>query len=128
MKSIFTIILLLCSLLFSTAYAGGITTKGVIAGIDEAPNKAESVIYPNPAINYIYVQLDLLDANLVNPVIEVRNILGNVMTAQAEKYEENVYRVDVADFPVGYYLLTISCDNCSDGNGRYKESLKFLKQ
>lgn len=88
-----------------------------------------AVLYPNPATDYLYVRIDLLKNQISSPSFEVRNILGNEMSIRPEQYRADTYRIPVSEFPSGYYLLTISCNDCSNTEqSTFKESYKFLKQ
>jgi len=128
MKKLFTVLLIGFLVYFQVT---GLAAKNVHTqnnkdthfNIDE-----NAVLYPNPATDYLYVRIDLLKNQFSSPAFEVRNILGNQMPIRSEQYREDTYRIPVSDFPSGYYLLTISCNDCSGEQSNYKESYKFLKQ
>lgn len=78
-------------------------------------------LYPNPAINYLYIRFDSLKSEHVN--LTVRNIIGNEMNPDRENVEQDAIRLKVDNFPPGYYLVTLS-----DENSRFKRVYKFLKR
>ncbi len=127
MKKLSTVLLIMFLAYFQVsgiAASHANTSEGTTQfNIDE-----NAVLYPNPAVDYLYVRVDLLRNQFNSPSFEVRNILGNNMPTRAEQYRGDTYRISVSDFPSGYYLLTISCNECGDEQGINKESYKFLKQ
>lgn len=129
MKRVFTILLVVFLGYFQVSglAAGNESTykikNTIYSDIDE-----NAVLYPNPATDYLYVRVDLLKNQFSSLSFEVRNILGNQMSIRAEQYREDTYRITVNDFPSGYYLLTISCNECPGDQSSSKESYKFLKQ
>lgn len=121
---------------FLIGFLGYFQVSGIAAGHTHANESTyhfnideNAVLYPNPAIDYLYVRIDLLKNRFDAPDFEVRNILGNAMSIRVEQYRPDTYRIPVSEFPSGYYLLTISCNDCSSSErSSYKESYKFLKQ
>ena len=93
-------------------------------------NDADAVVYPNPSIDHIFVRLDLISPELGNYAFdfEIRSILGNMMPVKAERVDTYNYRIDTGDYPSGYYLLMIRCQDCSTEKGNFKKVFKFLKQ
>lgn len=129
MKRLFTVFLIICLGYFQVSglavgdkswYASENTSN---VSLDE-----NAVLYPNPAVDYLYIRVDLLKNQFSSPSFEVRNILGNQMPTRVEQYREDTYRISVSEYPSGYYLLTISCSDCSGEQSNYRESYKFLKQ
>ena len=78
-------------------------------------------LYPNPATEFVDVQLDHLPA--ANISVAVHNIIGNELQVETEILAEDLIRVKVKDLASGYYLLAIK-DEESDFRGTYK----FLKR
>ena len=95
----------------------------VLTGDQDAP------IYPNPARDYIFLRLTNVNfSDNSDLAIEIRNILGNKMPVQLERTGGDTYRISLADYPSGYYLLVLQCDGCGSKKSRYEEIHKFLKQ
>lgn len=101
--------------------------KQTVPGIENE----NAAIYPNPAKDFISIRPGLLnpawgqDADLK---FEIRNILGNAMPVQAERIEQDIYRLNVAEYPNGYYLLMIQCNSCEEKGSKTRNAFKFLKQ
>ena len=78
-------------------------------------------IYPNPSVDFLKVTIEA--SNLVNPKIVIHTILGNKLSIISKKTEINEFRVDVKDFPAGYYLLAVK-----DESTGFSKTYKFLKR
>lgn len=89
----------------------------------------DAPVYPNPARDHIFLNItNLTIAENSDPTIEIRNILGNKMPLQLERINRTTYRISLANYPVGYYLLVLQCDQCGTSQNRHEEIHKFLKQ
>ena len=92
------------------------------------PSEQDAAVYPNPAQDFVFVRVDRMpfswsaDADIT---IEIVDILGNPMKVQPEQVNPTTYRIDLSQFPSGYYLLVAHCANCADTE---KGLFKFLKQ
>lgn len=85
-------------------------------------NLVKSVhLYPNPATEFVDVQLDHLPAESVS--LTVHNIIGNELQVETEVLEEDLIRVKVKDLASGYYLLAIK-----DEESNFRGTYKFLKR
>jgi len=83
---------------------------------------AKSVhIFPNPATEDVFVELDRLPA--ANVIVTVHTIIGNELPVEKEVMDENVIRVRVKDLASGYYLLAIK-----DEESKFRGTYKFLKR
>lgn len=78
-------------------------------------------LYPNPAVEYIEVNLDQLHARTVK--LTLYNIIGNEVQAETEVIDDHKIRVRVKDFSAGYYLLALR-----DDETKFKGTYKFLKR
>jgi len=85
----------------------------------EIKNRVE--IYPNPAIDYISVEIK--ESELSNTQFGLYSIIGNKLTISAEKVSDNKYRIDLKTLPPGYYLLSIK-----DPKINFNRTYKFLKR
>jgi len=87
---------------------------------DQATTKNKIEIFPNPAVDYIYVKIH--NSELENVEMELFNIIGNSLALDLEEIEKNSYRIKVEDLPPGYYLLMIK-----DPIQRFNQAFKFHK-
>ena len=88
----------------------------------------DAPVYPNPARDHIFFRLS--DGNVATDdfSIEIRNILGNKMPVRLERTNSDTYRINLNNYPSGYYLLVLQCEQCGSEQGRHEEIHKFLKQ
>lgn len=89
----------------------------------------DAPVYPNPARDHIYVspsRADFPDDGSLT--IEIRNILGNKMPVRLERTAQRTFRVNLASYPSGYYMLVLQCERCGTDQDTQKEIHKFLKQ
>ena len=87
-------------------------------------NKVKVEVFPNPTTNYLTVDLSKL--SLRDPKIEIRNIIGSKMVARTEKVGgigSKQYRVDVQDYPRGYYLVLVR-----DDQSQFQQTVRFSKK
>lgn len=78
-------------------------------------------VYPNPAVDYVEVNLDQLNANKVK--LTLYNIIGNRIQVDTEVIDEHKIRVRVKDFSAGFYLIALR-----DEETNFKGTYKFLKR
>ncbi len=89
----------------------------------------DAPVYPNPARDHIIFHLaETAPISSQNINVEIRNILGNKMPVQLESISGGKFRINLSDYPSGYYLLVLQCERCSDQQDHYEEIHKFLKQ
>lgn len=107
-------------LLFSLLSGMAMAQEGAYQA--ERASFAKSIsIYPNPATEYIEINLDQLNAGKVK--LSLYNIIGNEMTAETEVIDDHKIRVRVKDFAAGYYLIALR-----DDETKFKGTYKFLKR
>ncbi len=83
---------------------------------------AQSVsVYPNPAFDYIDINLDHLRASKVK--VALYNIIGNEVYVEPEIIDEHHIRIRVKDFSSGYYLVALR-----DEQSNFRGTYKFLKR
>ena len=87
---------------------------------DDFTTKNKIEIFPNPAVEYIYIKIH--NSELENVEMELFNIIGNSLSFDLEEIEKHSYRIKVEDFPPGYYLLMIK-----DPIKRFNKAFKFHK-
>jgi hypothetical protein len=78
-------------------------------------------VYPNPATDYIEVNLDQLNAGSVT--LALYNIIGNPVAAESEVIDQHKIRIRVKDLSGGYYLIALR-----DEETKFKGTYKFLKR
>lgn len=78
-------------------------------------------VFPNPATNYLTV--DLSNLSLEDPKIEIRNIIGSKMTFRSEKLGKYKQRLNVQDYPPGYYLVLVR-----DDKTKFQQTVRFSKK
>jgi len=76
-------------------------------------------VYPNPAQDFIMVQLD---DDLRNVKFELNSMIGNKLLIQPEEVGYGKYKIPVKDLSTGYYFLIIKNEE-----KRFKKASKFLK-
>lgn len=85
-------------------------------------NLTKSVhLFPNPATEFVDVQLDQFPADKVR--LTVHNIIGNQLAVETEILDEHLIRVKVKDLASGYYLLAVK-----DDESKFRGTYKFLKR
>lgn len=90
--------------------------------VSQEINLTKSVhLFPNPATEFVDVQLDHFPAEKVS--LTVHNIIGNKLEVETEILDENIIRVRVKDLASGYYLLAIK-----DEESKFRGTYKFLKR
>jgi len=89
------------------------------------PERADLIksvhVYPNPAVEFVYVKFD--QANVQHVTLTLHNIIGNEIQVETEVIDEHELKIRVKDLSVGYYLIAVR-DNESNFRGTYK----FLKR
>ncbi len=120
---LFTILLLATSIGFSQESK---QVEGYIGENNDLTHRSLDLeqiveIYPNPAIDYLNINLKSKD--LVQVEFEVYDIIGNAIKVTPEKLSEKRYRVSVSELHAGYYMLIIR-----DPYSRYRRIFKFGKR
>lgn len=72
-----------------------------------AYNNTNSSVYPNPANDNIYVQLQNLNSSLV----EMFNMMGEKMQINVQMENDNLAKIDLQNIPAGNYMLRLTDDN-----------------
>jgi len=90
----------------------------------------DAPVFPNPATDHIFVRIDKIDPSLAGNSFsfEIRSILGNSMQVDVEKTDFSSYRIDTSDYPAGYYLIVVRCEDCQTQGKSMRKAFKFLKQ
>jgi len=96
----------------------GAQTEGQIS-----PNNFEEVniigIYPNPATDYIIVEIKQLE--LQNARFVLTSMIGNEIEITQEALGEDKFRIGLVGYPTGFYFLVIE-----DDPSQFKKAFKFL--
>ncbi len=92
------------------------------ASVTQEINFIKSVqLFPNPATEFVDVQLDQIPAEKVS--LTLHNIIGNKLEIETEILDEHLIRVKVKDLASGYYLLAVK-----DEDSKFRGTYKFLKR
>lgn len=100
---------------FALIFSGVALAQG---GSDPA-HEAKISIYPNPAVEFIMVQMD---GEFNNAQFELTSMIGNKMLIKPEEVGIGKYKIPVKDLSTGYYFLIVK-----DEERRFKKAFKFLK-
>ena len=84
-------------------------------------NELKVEVFPNPTSNYLTI--DLTKLSVRKPKIEIRNIIGSKMRMSVQELETKKYRVDVKDYPPGYYLVLVM-----DEQTKFQQTVRFSKK
>lgn len=87
---------------------------------DKLIQKNKIEVYPNPAIENIYIKIE--NSELEKVEFELFNIIGNSLDIQPEEISKNNFKIKVEEFPAGYYLLIVK-----DPITRFNQAFKFHK-
>jgi hypothetical protein len=112
--------LLLFSILFLAACLAVAQPKEELSNPDKVSIKSVS-LFPNPATDYLSVKFE--EPHARNVQLMVHNIVGNVLTLEAELIDNYEVRFRVKDLPAGYYFLALR-----DDEAHSKSTYKFLKR
>ena len=86
---------------------------------NNASEQAKINIYPNPAVEFIVVEVD---RSLEKVEFELNSMIGNKIIIEPEEIGIGKYRIPVKEFATGYYFLIVK-----DEDARFKKAYKFLK-
>ncbi|MFO7827562.1 MAG: T9SS type A sorting domain-containing protein [Bacteroidales bacterium] len=78
-------------------------------------------VYPNPATEYIYVELK--SDEIKSALIELYNIEGKLVLNEQWDYIEGPYKIDLNGYGSSQYILRIS-----DTSGQLLQTYKIIKQ
>jgi len=87
---------------------------------DQIIQKNKIEIYPNPAVENIFVKIENSELDKVE--FELFNIIGNSLDIEPEEISKNHFKIKVEEFPAGYYLLIVK-----DPITRFNQAFKFHK-
>lgn len=78
-------------------------------------------VYPNPTSEQITIDLSKSDVD--QPKIEIRSIIGSKMNIFLESAGYKKYKVNVSNFPRGYYLVLVREDR-----SKFQQTVRFSKK
>ena len=96
-----------------------ISGASLAQGGSELSQDAKISIYPNPAVEFIVVQVD---GEFSNAEFELNSMIGNKLQIKPEEIGIGKYKIQVKDLATGYYFLIVK-----DEEKRFKKAYKFLK-
>lgn len=86
--------------------------------VGSVDQKTEISIYPNPAVEFIMVQIN----GDSKPEFVLNSMIGNRLQIKPEEMGGGKYKIPVKDLATGYYFLVVK-----DEEKRFKKAFKFLK-
>jgi hypothetical protein len=106
-------------------YSGGLGffKNGIpqVYGIDEYGHNLQIRVYPNPATEYIVIELNY-DQPVINPVAEVIDLLGRVQLMEESMLSQaQNFRLDISKLTPGIYILRVHGD-------KFSETSRFIVQ
>ena len=104
--------------ILSFALLATFTTVAQTTG-DDLSQEAKISIYPNPAVEYLIIELD---NTLKNTKFELNSMIGNKIYIEPEDLGYGKFRIQLKDFSTGYYFLIVK-----DEDSRFRKAYKFLK-
>lgn len=96
-----------------TSFEGSLMIRPVVgsplsAPVNETPAKSGLKVYPNPAVNYLFIELET-ETDLNSVVHKLYNRLGQMVYQGTG----NEYRIDLSNLPPGIYFLRTETKNSS---------------
>ncbi|WP_425390354.1 T9SS type A sorting domain-containing protein [Ekhidna sp.] len=88
-------------------------------GESELTQDVKISIYPNPAVEFIFVQFEGESSEVE---FELNSMIGNKLQIKPEEVGHNKYKIPVKDLATGYYFLVVK-----DEDKRFRKAYKFLK-
>ena len=88
-------------------------------GKSSLSQEAQISIYPNPAVEFLMIQVD---GEFKNAVFELNSMIGNKVQIKPEEVGIGKYKIPVKNLASGYYFLIVK-----DEEKRFKKAFKFLK-
>ncbi|MEQ9405275.1 MAG: T9SS type A sorting domain-containing protein [Cyclobacteriaceae bacterium] len=104
-------------IILSFALALGLTGFAQ-SSADSFDQDAKISIYPNPAVEYIIIELD---DSFSNAKFELNSMIGNKIVIKPEEIGQRKFRISLKDYATGYYFLIVK-----DEETRFKKAFKFL--
>ncbi len=101
-------------------FALAISGMSLAQGGTDPVQDAQISIYPNPAIEFIVVQVE---GSFDNAQFELTSMIGNKLQIKPEEVGIGKYKIQVKDLASGYYFLVVK-----DEAKRFKKAYKFLKR
>lgn len=109
-------------MLFLSAFTVAQAQSQAEPAVAAETNLTKSVhLFPNPATEDVYVEVEQFPADKVN--VTVHSIIGNKLEVETEVVGDHVIRVRVKDLASGYYLLAVK-----DEESSFRGTYKFLKR
>ena len=118
LKILFSVLLL--SLITSGVWAQSVAERR-FNGATELDAKNVIALYPQPATEYVVVQIK--NSTLTKVSFQMYNIIGVPVTIEAEQISDTEYKIPIKDLNMGYYMIVIK-----DDPARFQKAYKFLKK
>lgn len=125
MKHLRFLSVLLAMAIGSATFAQAPIPSGPEHGFPGVPSQHDGLksvkLYPNPAVEYLYVKFETPQAKKVK--LNVHNIIGSEMPLESEVIDDYELHIKVKDFSTGVYLLSVRNEETGQ-----KNAFKFLKK
>lgn len=121
MKRTVFILSLLISGIFCSPVFGQQRVAQTQANTEQNLLKLEVKAYPNPVIDQLTIEANKENAEKIT--LRIFSLIGSEMKIQIDRTEPGKLKVNVADFPPGYYMVSVR-----DEQTRRSESFRILKK
>ena len=88
----------------TTTYCTCMNTCLAIVGIEETKNNLNSLVYPNPANDKLYIDVNTQSNELIE--INIENMLGEIVSNTIANQNEKIL-INLSDFKNGIYFITV---------------------
>lgn len=106
--------------LFILTLALALSGVSLAQGESNLAQDADISIYPNPAVEFIMVQVE---GKSDNTAFELHSMIGNKIEIKPEEVGIGKYKIQVKDLATGYYFLVVKNED-----QRFRKAYKFLKR
>ncbi len=94
----------------TTTYCTCMNTCLAIVGIEETKNNLNSLVYPNPANDKFYIDINTQSNELIE--IKIENMLGEIVSNTVTSQNEKI-QINLSNFKNGLYFITVKQNNNS---------------
>lgn len=88
----------------------------------EAPTQMDIKYYPNPVVDQLIIEAGK-DQTAERLTVRVLNLIGSEMKLDIDRSEPGKVKLNVNDFPTGYYMVSVR-----DDKNRQSQTFRILKK
>ncbi|MEM6641716.1 MAG: T9SS type A sorting domain-containing protein [Bacteroidota bacterium] len=107
-------------IILSFALASYFTSVAQTSRAQKPAQEVEISVYPNPAQEYLMVQID---EEKQGSVFELNSMIGNKIVITPESLGSGKYKIPVKQLATGYYFLVVKNED-----RQFSKAYKFLKR